>query len=389
MNRTRLIKFFHIVSYFFPIQKNTALFESFFGQYSDNPKYVSIELHLRFPFIKQYWVIDNTKCHEQLPEYVKRIKPNSFQYYWLASKAEIVVDNMTGIRTFFSNRNSNLLNRFFIKSSQVNIATWHGTPLKKIGYDMPGFVKKPIYVSSAVYMTAPSKYFEKCFATAYPGILMKRTGYPRNDRLVKDSDEDKKYIKSKLNIPSNKKIVLFAPTFRNDLYESGIHQMEEINLKLLLKEFGEKFGGDWALVFRVHHEVQARFNDRYTSKYPEGFINGNYGDDMAEYLSIADALITDYSGSIYDFAITKRPCFLLTLDRIHYQSVERGFYMSLDELPFPHADSVDELYSFIRSYDANQSEKDINDFLQMIGCADDGNAASKVVNDIELMCELY
>lgn len=103
---------------------------------------------------------------------------------------------------------------------------------------------------------------------------------------------------------------------------------------------------------------------------------------MAEYLQITDVLITDYSGSMYDFALTGRPCWLFALDRKHYESVERGFYMPISELPFQFLESTADLYDAIRNFDSTEYKKDIDRFLENIGNIEDGQASRRIVDDI-------
>jgi CDP-glycerol glycerophosphotransferase len=118
--------------------------------------------------------------------------------------------------------------------------------------------------------------------------------------------------------------------------------------------------------------------DAVTATYPGVVLDGNQHDDMAEYLSVTDALITDYSGSVFDFALTGKPGFLYTPDKEHYIKDERGVYISLDELPYPHAVTAEALYELIEQYDPEASQKRIADFNEKVGNSEFGNAAEKV-----------
>ena len=360
-----------------------VVFTSFNGLYNDNPRYISECLHRKSPKTRIYWVIgENTK--ESVPEYITMIKPSGLKYEILINTAKVVVDNFTGIRRLEKNRPSQFGKVYTKSKSRYNISTWHGTPLKKIGFDTPGVINKEYFYTSTNYLIAGCEYVKDVFSTAFPGVEVRMYGTPRNDCLCKCVSESKNIVlRKKLRLPLDKKIVLFAPTFRSDIYESGIHQLEEIDIPQLLQRLHDKFNGDWIFVYRVHHEVYGRIDfERLSENEKENVFAGNQGDDMAEYLQITDALITDYSGSMFDFVLTGKPCWLFALDRKHYENVERGFYMPISELPFTFAESLNELYKAIEAFDPIDYEKKANKFLELIGNVEDGNASEKIAEDI-------
>ena len=103
---------------------------------------------------------------------------------------------------------------------------------------------------------------------------------------------------------------------------------------------------------------------------------------MAEYLACADVLLTDYSSSMFDFALTGRPCFLFAPDREHYEKRERGFYMSYDALPFPASYTGGELLEKIKTFDKESYKQKIAKFLAAIGDAEDGRASERITRCI-------
>lgn len=367
-----------------PIIKETVLFKSFGGQYNDNPKYVSEKLHEIAPNVQIVWVIsDKSKC-DDIPDYVKRISIESNDYVKYASRSQVVIDNMDGIRGFVSERPNEFFRSLFKSKRQLNISTWHGTPLKKIGLDVPEMQSKKYMYTSAAYISAGCDYSKEIFEKAFYPTKIKLNGSPRNDILFSISNEKRKNIMKKLGIPLDRNVILFAPTFRNSLEESGVRQIRELDFQKLFNILTKKFGSEWCFVFRVHHEVLKMINtNKLMGQFGEGrFIDGNSHDDMAEYLSIADILLTDYSSSFFDFALTRRPCFLLTLDRKHYIDDERGIYIPIDELPYPYADSYDELYANIEKYDSEISYTAISDFLNKLGNAEDGKSSERIAQEI-------
>ena len=103
---------------------------------------------------------------------------------------------------------------------------------------------------------------------------------------------------------------------------------------------------------------------------------------MTEYLLCADVLITDFSSSFFDFALTKKPCFLFATDLKNYSENERGLYFSYLDLPFPTSQTPKELYYQIINFDENIYESNVCSFLKLLGNYEDGYASTKIVNDI-------
>lgn len=373
-----------------PIKKHTALFSSFHGMYNDNPKYVSLKLHEKCPNIKIYWVIDKNKCREKLPDYVIPVEYQSKEYYKLICRAQINVDNFSGLRTNSIQEDYGALKRTLLKyiskkrKRQFSISTWHGMPLKHIVADEPNarIVK---FNSNCAYVLAGNDYTSECMHSCFLGALpIKKYGSPRNDILL-DGSIDKGALKRKLNLPENLKIALYAPTYRNCVNDSGVVQMREIDFEKLFKALQTKFGGEWCLAVRVHQEVLLKIDvDELAKKYGGRVLSGNIGDDMAEYLVCSDVLITDYSSSMFDFALTYKPCFLYANDIEHYEREERGFYMDFNSLPLPSTQTAEGLLTLIENFDAQTYQEKIKSFLNMIGNCEDGQASERVVEDIIL-----
>ena len=363
-----------------------VLFNSFGGQYNDNPKYISEMLHKHAPQVTIYWTKSN-KGRDTFPDYAKIVEMGSGEYQKLVNTAAVVVDNHTGLRSNICKKNK-LATCFLLwltnkkKRGQLNISTWHGTPLKKIGMDEPGNRNSCFYFCSTDYMLSGCSYTSIALRSAFgKDLKIKEYGTPRNDLLFKDN-VSKDELKRKLGIPLNKKVLIYAPTFRNNPDISGFRQMESIDYLLLLRELEHKFGGEWCFVFRVHNLVLDKLNNTQLIKYGDSIINGNLHDDMAEYLFCSDLLLTDYSGSLFDFSLTKRICILYTPDLEEYANNERGFYMPISKLPFPIAKNFDEVIDAIRSFDEKKYKLEIDDFLKLLENKEDGHASERVVSDI-------
>lgn len=364
---------------FIPLKKNMVLFKSFGGQYGDNPKYISEKLHEMNPELMLVWAVSDKSSRSDFPQYVTRVEINSIKYIYYCSVSKTLVDNMSGIRGIRNNKSRRVYNFFLTRKGQMNVSTWHGTPLKRIGCDVIGD-KISNYQTSANFITVGNRYSFNIFKHAFNGIDIKMYGSPRNDILLK-KNIDINQIKDKLGLPKNKKILLYAPTFRNEIDNSGVKQIQEINLQYLFKVLNQKFGGDWVLVLRVHHEVLAQIHKICSDYVDDTWVfDGNLHDDMAEYLVCTDVLLTDYSSSLFDFMLVDKPCFLMAFDRQNYVYDERGIYFPIEELPFSFSDTVEQLYRNILNYDFDETTSNVRKFLDKIENYDDGNSAERIAN---------
>lgn len=371
-----------VVGHFTTVKRNTVFFDSFLGQYNDNPKYVSELLHKRRPDIEIVWTVSE-RGRERPPAYVKCVSYHSREYFDYMNNAAVVVDNHMGLRSFgFIPGKKPFLSWIVKKRNQLCISTWHGTPLKKIGRDTI-CRSVDLFCSSTQYCIAGNKYAEKAIGNAFcVGGKMRMYGTPRND-IFFQKDVDIEKLKSKLKLPMNRGILLFAPTFRDSVNMSGIEQLKRLNITKLLGELETKFGRAFVFVFRVHHSVANKIDEeKLLEEYGDTVIDGNIGDDMAEYLLCSDILLTDYSSSFFDFALTKRPCFLYAPDLEKYENVERGMYMDFKALPFPKAVTAEDLLNQIHSFSEKEYQRGVEKFLIDIGNMEDGRASERIVNDI-------
>ena len=370
-----------------PIIKNTVLFRSFYGQYNDNPKYISEELHRRAPGVNIVWAIKNGKKTD-FPDYVKLVELDSSEYIKYISRAEVVVDNYTGCRSSIAT-SKNIVRRIIFRlaakkrKGQFNLSTWHGTPIKHIALDEPKYKNAKFvrtYYATDVILSdsvSTSNAFKTAFDWKDKPLL--ECGVPRNDIFFK---QDTCNLKQKLGLPEDKKIILFAPTFRESVQMSGLQQIKDLDIPKLLSTLSEKFGGEWCFVFRSHVNVMA-------SVLKDGaldnqlILNGNNYPDMAEYLACIDVLLTDYSGSMFDFIHSKKPCFLYVPDLDSYKNKERGFYFDIEETPFDICQDEESLTKAIKGFEMQEYLDKCDAFAKKMGKFDKGEA-SKISVDLIL-----
>ena len=360
-----------------PIQNNKIIFYTVGGAYQCNPKYIAEEiLRQKLPF-DVVWCVNKyiLKYIDYFPKNLKLVMENTMEADKEFATAKIWVDN--------ERKNNMLLRGFYKRPEQIYIQTFHGSlGIKKSGEERKDVNKIALELSKVDseqidYLISNGKYttdfFKKMF---FNNGKILEYGHPRNDIFFKDNTEIKNKIYNELNIPRNKKLVIYAPTLREDRNLSCY----TLNYETVIKELSDKFGGEWVLLKRLHPFMVEYIKD-FESK-TSNVIDVTEYPDIQELLSIADVCITDYSSCIYDFMLTRKPGFIYASDISKYDN-ERGLYYPLSDTPFPIAQNNDEMVNNIRNFDENKYKPQVDKFLQNKGCIDDGHASERVVNLIK------
>ncbi len=361
------------------VEDNMVVFESFLGRnYSDSPKYIYEYLGKNYPGkYRCIWILNRK---EQLPYPAKRVKRFSFSYFYYMAKSKYFV---------FNGRQP----KYFIKrEGSVFLETWHGTPLKKLVFDMgevtsaSPMYKRDVYIQSRAwdYLIAPNQFsadiFRRCFM--YDGNML-FTGYPRNDILHLDQMATQALmldIKEELGIPEGKKVILYAPTWRDDeFYGSGQYKF---TLQLDLAEMRRELGEEFVVLLRTHYFIV----DSLDLGAFAGFAyNVSTYHDIARLYLISDVLVTDYSSVFFDYANLRRPMLFFTYDLDKYRSTLRGFYMNIEEeLPGPMLFTTEEVIAALKELPGiNEMYKEKYDIFYHKYCGwEDGNSSRKVVEEV-------
>ena len=319
------------------VEERVVFFESFQGRsYACSPKaifeemrdsgeYEGYEFIWAFRDISKAGKIFSKLTNEGASKGVKIsvVKYESASYYKALARAKYWVLN-SNTRKFLKPR-----------KEQVYIQTWHGTPLKKIGLDVPGsdfdYGEEGKKFS---YMISPSKYCSEKLVSAF-GLqgredIVLETGYPRNDELFTFDDEKVKKIKEELNIPEDKKVILYAPTFRDNKISqvSGYENASGLDFEKLQ----EQLGNGYIILFRAHYFVASQMN---FDRLKDFVIDVSDYENVNDLYIVSDLLVTDYSSVFFDYANLKRPIVFYMYDYEDYKANAREFYLEESELPGP------------------------------------------------------
>ncbi|MDT3161271.1 teichoic acid glycerol-phosphate transferase TarF [Staphylococcus aureus] len=361
--------------------KNLIYFESFHGkQYSDNPKalYEYLTEHSDAQLI---WGVKKGYEHIFQQHNVPYVTKFSMKWFLAMPRAKAWMINTRAPDWLYKSPRTTYLQ------------TWHGTPLKKIGLDISnvkmlgtntqnyqdGFKKES---QRWDYLVSPNPYstsiFQHAFHVSRDKIL--ETGYPRNDKLSHKRN-DTEYIngiKTRLNIPLDKKVIMYAPTWRDDeAIREGSYQF---NVNFDIEALRQALDDDYVILLRMHYLVVTRIDEH------DDFVKdvSDY-EDISDLYLISDALVTDYSSVMFDFGVLKRPQIFYAYDLDKYGDELRGFYMDYKkELPGPIVENQTALIDALKQIDetANEYIEARTVFYQKFCSLEDGYASQRICQTI-------
>lgn len=358
-----LIRLFSI----FPIDDKKIVLESFRGiNCEDNPRAIYEAMRTKRPDLHYYWV---TKDGKQIVPHTKTIKHGSLGEIYHLATAKLWIDNKR--KGCWTRK----------RRGQYYLQTWHGgLSEKKVEKDAQDtldsyYIKSAIHDSElADFFTAGSRWQKSLYRRSF---WFKHTileyGLPRADIFYKDATDIKNKVRQHYELPAGAKICLYAPTFR----DSTDLAPYSIDYDRLLEALAERFPGEWYIIIRLHPNIQYKQNQ---VTYDEKRLNGSSYPDVNELIVASDAVISDYSGCMFEALEAKKYVFAFATDYADYMK-ERGYYFKPEEVPFPFASNNDELVMNLRQFDKDKYEQEANTFLtETVGSFNDGHASEKTAN---------
>ncbi|WNF90827.1 CDP-glycerol glycerophosphotransferase family protein [Vagococcus fluvialis] len=361
----------------------TIYFESFHGtQFSDNPKAIYEWMKQEYPEYHLVWGVNKGQEKPFRDEKVSYVLRFSIKWFLTMPRAAVWVINTRTPLWLTKNKKT------------MYIQTWHGTPLKKIGRDIesisiPGYTKESYDQSFTEeskrwnYLVSPNFYSTEIFKGAFDfhGPVLE-IGYPRNDILTKSKDNPviKTKLKEKMGLPTNKRIILYAPTWRETANrKDGKYSFDT---EFPFDDVMESVDENTLVLVRMHYLVAKEID---FTQLDERIIDASESYDMSELLAISDLLITDYSSSFFDYAITDSPILFFMTDKKNYEEEIRGFYFPIEEsLPGPIAETKEELVDKITQWHSNEDlrNKNYKKFKNEFTSLEKGNASKYIAETI-------
>lgn len=368
---TEIYREFHDV---LPLMPQTILYEAFGGEgCADNPLAIfnHVQNDPRFAGWKHFWVLEDlarAPAHLLARQDVFFVQKETLLYQRLLCTVEYLINNAT----FPSN--------FVRKAGQHYLNTWHGTPLKTLGYDIEATPVQRANTArnlmQATMFIAPNAHTEHVMLNRYGvGNLFSgqslQTGYPRIDMLINADDAEKNRIRNLLGLDPTKPVVLFAPTYR------GHWATPELEAQSLADTLHRMKSDDYNLVFRGHY-----FAERFILDMDLPVTIAPHAIDTCSLLSIVDVLVSDYSSIFYDFLVTRRPVIHFVPDWDYYVET-RGVYFGKDQLPGIICDTEEQLLVSLADCIRDPKSQISKQYLrnEALYCAlEDGKASERVIN---------
>lgn len=332
------------------VKDHTILYESRDGKsLTDNP-YAIFKYLVDHPEYKEYQHIWSVNSVEEL-------RPVISQYKQMKNVKFVIRNSREYLKRLATSKylinNSTFQSYFIPKKEQVYINTWHGTPLKSMGFDIPG---NPAHSQNVVrnflssdYLLSPNEHTTNMFLHSYKlkgihnGEIIQE-GYPRIDLTYHTKlDSFQSFLTELgLTIDPNKQTILYAPTWKGTSVSKAKNDMYQIisDMAKLKYQVGEAYN----ILIKVHpflYDQAKKFHEVKEYLVPD-FVDTN------ELLGMVDILITDYSSIFFDFLVTDKPILFYIWDYDDYQE-ERGLYFSDDELPGPTLFTIQEVAGAIQN----------------------------------------
>lgn len=387
MNRYRIIRY-SIRTKGIRSDEYTILFTAFNGKsYTCTPKavYEYMISSGKYSDYKFIWVVRDMEKYEFLTHNPNTtiVKNRTKEYEQALASAKYWICNYR------------IYDYIYPKKDQVYVQCWHGTPLKRLGYDIQHSDNamnsqqeiREKYRTDAEkfsYILSPSAFASEKFASAWnlneTGQTDKivEVGYPRDDFMYNFTQDDVIRIKQNLNIPHDKKVLLYAPTWRDNQHSADLGYIYTNSV-----DFGKlrkKLEDEWIILFRAHYLVANSFD---FEKYAGFVYDVSSYDDINELYIVSDMLITDYSSVFFDFANLKRPILYYMYDLEYYKDELRGFYIDLSELPGPIVEKEDELVSSIQKLDKEfVYDEKYQRFNKKFNYLNDGHASRRLIERV-------
>ena len=304
---------FRFAGLFIKRDPKLILFSSFAGKkFNDSPKVLFEQMRddPRFKDYRMVWAFVEPEKFDIRG--ADRIKIDTWTYFKTALKAGIWICSVNIERGLS-----------FKPRKTIYINTWHGAGTKKIGNACNG--RKDYDLSNVDMMLVQSAFEKEIFIRDFQARedAISMIGFPRNDELFHVTDEQRKTLRKQFNIPEGKKVILYAPTWR-DSKDGGLSYTVEPPIDM--KKWRARFEDEYVMLFRMH-----TFTTKFDMVYDDFARDTTNYDNLNHILAITDVLITDYSTIVYDSAVAGVPFICFGFDYETYRD-ERGFYYDLNDV---------------------------------------------------------
>lgn len=357
-----------------PLDENLAVFSAYWGRgYSCNPAAIEAELGRLAPDMRRVWAV-RSEHRDRVPKGVEAVLVGSREYWSVMARAKYLTNNV------------NFGDTVIKREGQIHLQTHHGTPLKTMGLDQAQYPASTSMDMEKLlrrcdrwdYSLAANHFSTTVWERVYPcRYTSLETGYPRNDVLLNATAADVSRARHELGLADGSTAFLYAPTHRE--------YQKSFTPRLDLPRLAEELGPDVTLLVRGHYFYKP------TGKLADLQASGriidvsSHGNVEQLYLA-ADALVTDYSSAMFDYANLDRPIVIYADDWNTYRAVRGTYFDLMAEPPGAVATSQEQLTSVLgtREWRSEESAGLRKAFRERFCDYDDGRAAERVVRRVFL-----
>ncbi|MFC5200731.1 bifunctional glycosyltransferase/CDP-glycerol:glycerophosphate glycerophosphotransferase [Streptomyces kaempferi] len=370
--RGAALQFHYRVQLRLPLRADRAVFSSYWGRgHGCNPGALESAFRDLAPHIRTAWIA-HPEHHHTIPSATHRLRPGSAGYWTALARSKYLVNNV------------NFDRRLVKRRGQIMIQTQHGTPLKHMGLDLQDRPAAARGTDFAELLRSADKWdyclsgnrhstlvWERVFPAAFTTL---EYGLPRNDVFQRATSADVARLRESLGIPAGTVAVLYAPTHR----DYRLTQRLTLDLERVLRRLGPRF----VVLARSHHAYAG----------PLTAVPGSRLIDVSDHPSVeslclaSDALVTDYSSLMFDYAVLDRPIVVHADDWEAYEA-SRGTYFDVRAFPPGEvARSEDELIDIFAGgrWSGSRSARLRATFRERFCPYEDGFAAERVVRHVVL-----
>jgi CDP-glycerol glycerophosphotransferase len=354
------------------VQNNKIFVMTYDNNYTCNPSYIVEELLRQKLPVDIVWVCSPKKDADlsTFPEEVRLVKRGSYSMFEEQASAKIWIDNALNCVWYSMPK----------KPGQVYLNTWHGSMgIKRLSGNANWFQRAAECKAKTDYCVTNSAFEEEVFRTTFwPDTPFLKFGHARNDILFQQERHPaiREKVEAFFELEPGKKLMLYAPTFRDD-GDTSCFNLDYAALKQALEQ---RFGGEWIILVRAHFKNRGK--KAKTVESSAWLKDASVYPDMQELMAVVDSGITDYSSWAYDFVLTGRPMFLYAEDVEKYNN-GRGFYYPLETTPFLIASNNEEMKQNVLSFNEQVYADKVDAFLKDKGCYETGHASEQIVEKIK------
>ncbi|WP_330282477.1 bifunctional glycosyltransferase/CDP-glycerol:glycerophosphate glycerophosphotransferase [Streptomyces sp. NBC_00588] len=355
-----------------PLDANLAVYCAYWGRgYACSPAAIHAKTRELAPHLRSVFLVEADQAHT-MPKDVEYAVIGSAEYWDVLGRAKYLINN------------ANFADAVVKREGSVHLSTQHGTPLKKMGVDQAtypvvaaatgSFAKLLARVDRWDYNLTSNRHSTQMWERAFPAVHETlEYGYPRNDVYYTATADDVARVRRELGVPEGKTALLYAPTHRDHHtgFESGL------DLEAMCEEIGE----DFVILLRAHY-----FYDRGAARNTGRIIDVTAHRSSEDVCLAADALITDYSSIMFDYANLDRPIVVYADDWEVYRELRGVYFDLMDQPPGPVARTPGELARVFAdgSWAGAESAAARAAFRERFCQFDDGRAAERVVRRVLL-----